>query len=201
MHRTSLPLCSSGVCSLARHPGGSTRRSLRMSMSVWLTSMLLSTNGRTALSMRSSTVGGYLRCTMAGNAKASSLETFMNSTESSVPLASVAFEPANLYLEMLVEHMHDFFMMSDQQTRTSCLHHPARTPSSPREVAPWCAHPSQTLHRPRCRYRDSSDCVRGKKNQVTVRVSLAGTDYQKPSSVAACQRRSISCSSPARRRA
>jgi hypothetical protein len=170
-------------------------------MSVWLTSMLLRTNGRTALSIRPSTGGGYLRCTMAGNAKVSSLETLMNSTESSVPLASVAFEPANLYLERLVEHVHDFFMISDRQTRMSCLHHPARIPSSPREVAPWCAQPSQSSHRPQCRYRGSLDCVQGKENQVTVRVSLAGTDYQKPSSVAACQRRSISCSSLARKRA
>ena len=74
-----------------------------MSISVWLTSMLLRTNGRTALSIRSSTVGGYLRCTTAGNAKASSFETLMNSTESSAPLASVAFAPANLYLETFVE--------------------------------------------------------------------------------------------------
>ena len=161
MHRASLPLYSSGVCSLARHPGGSPRRSLRMSMSVWLTSMPLRTNGRTAPSMRSSTVGGYLRCTIAGNAKASSLETLMNSTVSSAPLASVAFAPANLYLQMWNLFGMKRCFSGDRYTRMSCLHRPARTSSSPRGVVPWCVHPSRASHQPRRRCRGSSDYVQG----------------------------------------
>ncbi len=96
MTRAVHPLCASGLWKPASVPFGSLSLSLRMSMRKWLIASDFSTNGLIVDSIRAFTVEGYILRAIAGQARASSLDTFTNSVTSRVPRSSMNWTPAPL---------------------------------------------------------------------------------------------------------
>lgn len=95
------PLDSSIRCLLARAPLGKPNLSLNTSIMRAIICSDFTMNGLIVDSIRVLTVEGYSRWTFEGHARASFLETLMNSVQSLLPSRSMTFAPAFLYLRRI----------------------------------------------------------------------------------------------------
>ena len=96
MARAMHPLCSCALWNSARVPFGRPSLSFSTSMRKWLMASDFSTKGLIVDSMRPVTVEGYVQCTTAGQARASSLATLINSVTSQFPRSSNTCTPVPL---------------------------------------------------------------------------------------------------------